>query len=277
MQKTWLITGCSSGLGRELAEATLARGDKLVATARNPRSLDGLLARYPDTVRIAALDVTQPGAAAAAVAVAEDAFGRLDVLVNNAGFAFLGAVEEGTPEEYRPMFETNVFGLVETTRAALPALRRTGGGRIVNISSIAGFVAWAGSGLYAATKFAVEGISEALAQEVAPFGIGVIIVEPGAFRTDLLAGALGMAKMELPAYAETSGKVRVYAGSGHGKQAGDPKKAIAVILKAVDSDRPPLHLPLGKQAYGQARAKLAAFAQVMDEWEPVAAATEFDV
>lgn len=276
MQKTWLITGCSSGLGRELVEAALARGDRVVATARNPRTLDSLAAKYPDTVRTKVLDVTQPGAAATAVALAEQAFGRLDVLVNNAGFAFIGAVEEGTPEEYRPMFETNVFGLVETTRVALPALRRAGGGRIVNISSIAGVVAWAGSGLYAATKFAVEGISESLAQEVAPFGIGVIIVEPGAFRTELLSSSFSMAKTELPDYAETSGKARVYARNGHGKQAGDPKKAVAVILQAVDADAPPLHLPLGKQAYAQARAKLASFAQTMDAWEAVAAATEYD-
>ena len=180
--KTWLITGCSTGFGRVLAAAVAARGDRLVATARDPETLAGLASRYVDTVRTAKLDVTQPGDALAAIEVARTAFGGLDVLVNNAGFGFIGAVEEGAPDEYRPMFETNVFGLIETTRAALPALReraaKTGAGRIVNFSSGAGIAGGAGSGLYCATKFAVEGVSEALAQEVEPLGIRVVIVEP---------------------------------------------------------------------------------------------------
>ncbi len=263
MSKTWLITGCSSGFGRILAEAALARGDKVVATARNPAALSDLVARYPETARTIALDVTKPASAAAAVELAEAAFGRLDILVNYAGYGFVGAIEETEPEEYRPMFETNVFGLIETTRAALPALRKHRGGRIVNISSGAGIVGAAGFGYYNATKFAVEGLSEALAKEVGPLGIAVIIVEPGPFRTDFLGRSMAMAKREISAYAETAGAARAYRGSNDGKQAGDPDKAIAVILKAIDAENPPLHLPLGKRAYGLARAKFAAFAADM--------------
>ncbi len=275
MQKTWLITGCSSGFGGLLAEAVLARGDNLIATARDPGSLAGFADRYPGTVRTTTLDVTKPGDAAAAVALAEEAFGRLDILVNNAGFGFIGAIEEGTPDEYRPMYETNVFGLIETTRAALPALRRTGGGRIVNMSSGAGIAGHAGSGFYCGTKFAVEGLSEALAEEVAPFGIAVVIVEPGPFRTDFLGRSINAAKAQLPAYAGTAGKMRAYREGNDGKQAGDPRKAVAVILKAVDADKPPLHLPLGERAYALARAKLAAFKESMDAWEADAIATGF--
>jgi NAD(P)-dependent dehydrogenase (short-subunit alcohol dehydrogenase family) len=275
--KTWLITGCSSGLGEILADAVLARGDKLLATARNPDSLKHLVEKYPDTVRTAALDVTKEGAAAEAVELAEKTFGSLDVLVNNAGFGFIGAIEEATPAEYRPMYETNVFGLIETTRAALPALRRAGaGGRIVNLSSGAGIVGLPGNGYYCGTKFAVEGLSEALAKEVAPLGIAVIIVEPGPFRTEFLGRSIASAELELPAYAETVGKARAYRNSYNGKQAGDPEKAVAVILRAVDAAEPPLHLPLGPRAYQLARDKLAAFKKDMDTWEVYAIATDFD-
>lgn len=279
MPKTWLITGCSTGFGKVLAEAVLARGDQVVATARDPASLAGLLDRYPVTARTAALDVTKPDTAAAAVALAEEAFGGLDVLVNNAGHGFLAAVEEGTPDEYRPMFETNVFGVIETTRAALPALRRaagrTGAGRIVNFSSLGGLVGRAGSGFYNSTKFAVEGLSEALAQEVAPLGITVILAEPGPFRTEFLGRSINVGKAELPAYAETAGRMRRTQKDNDGKQAGDPAKAVAVILKAVDAAEPPLHLPLGESAYAGARAKFAAFAKTMDAWEADAKATGF--
>ncbi len=279
MPKTWLITGCSTGFGRVLAEAVLARGDQMVATARNPESLGDFCTRYPATARTAALDVTKPDTAAAAVALAEQAFGGLDILVNNAGHGFLSAIEEGTPEEYRPVFETNVFGVIETTRAALPALRRavsrTGAGRIVNFSSLGGLVGRAGSGFYNATKFAVEGLSEALAQEVAPLGIAVILAEPGPFRTEFLGRSINVARIELPAYAETAGKMRHTQKGNEGKQAGDPEKAVAVILKAVDAAEPPLHLPLGEAAYAGARAKFAAFTKTMDAWEPDAKATGF--
>jgi NAD(P)-dependent dehydrogenase (short-subunit alcohol dehydrogenase family) len=276
MPKTWLITGCSSGLGRTLAEAVLARGDNLVATARDAGGLQDFAARYPETVRTTALDVTRTGDAAAAVTLAEQAFGRLDVLVNNAGFGFIGAIEEATPDEYRPMFEANVFGLIEVTRAALPAMRKTRGGRVVNISSGAGLVGLAGQGYYCATKFAVEGLSEALAQEVAPFGMAVIIVEPGPFRTAFLGRSISVAKTELAPYAETAGKFRTFRDVNDGKQVGDPEKAIAIILEAVDSEKPPLHLPLGPRAHALVRNKLAAFSADMDAWEAKSIATDFD-
>lgn len=276
MTKTWLITGCSTGFGRLLAEAALNRGDQVVATARDPAKLSDLAKAFPKTARAVALDVTKAGDAEKAVASAMEAFGRLDVLINNAGFGFIGAIEEATPDEYRPMFETNVFGLIETTRAALPALRKTGaGGRIVNMSSGAGIKGLQGSGHYNATKFAVEGISEALAQEVAPFGIAVIIVEPGPFRTDFLGRSISAAKRQMPEYAATAGVFRAYRANNDGKQPGDPDKAIAVMLKAIDSDKPPLHLPLGARAYELARAKIAEFTRDIDAWEKVAKATDY--
>ena len=275
MTKTWMITGCSSGFGKVLAEAVLARGDQLVATARKAEALGSLIARYPEIAKAAALDVTREGSAAAAVALAEKAFGGLDILVNNAGFGFMGAIEEATPEEYRPMFDTNVFGLIETTRAALPALRRRKGARVVNFSSGAGIAGAAGYGYYNATKFAVEGLSEALAQELAPLGLAVIIVEPGPFRTEFLGRSIATAKAEIGAYAETSGKLRHYRDTNNGRQAGDPQKAASVILKAVDAAAPPLHLPLGPIAYSIAEKKLAAFRADLDAWRDTAIATDF--
>ena len=275
MTKTWLITGCSSGFGKTFAEAVLARGDRLVATARKADALANLIGRYPDTAKAAALDVTREGSAAAAVALAEEAFGGLDILVNNAGFGFMGAIEEATPEEYRPMFETNVFGLIETTRAALPALRKRRGARVVNFSSGAGIAGAAGYGYYNATKFAVEGLSEALAQELAPLGLSVIIVEPGPFRTEFLGRSIATARAEIDAYAETSGKLRHYRDTNNGRQAGDPEKAVAVILKAVDADKPPLHLPLGPIAHATAEKKLASFRADLDAWRDIAIATDF--
>ena len=273
--KTWLITGCSSGFGKVLAKAVIARGDRLVATARDPGTLADLNALAPDRVRAAALDVTRAGSAAAALEVAEQEFGGLDVLVNNAGFGFMGAIEEATSDEYRPMFETNLFGLIETTRAALPLLRRRPGGRIVNFSSGAGIAGAAGYGYYNATKFAVEGLSEALAQEVAPLGLRVVIVEPGPFRTEFLGRSIAAAANEIAAYAETAGKLRQYRDGNDGKQAGDPAKGAAVILRAVDADEPPLHLPLGPIAYATAEKKLAAFRRDLDDWRDLAIATDF--
>ncbi len=192
MKRTWLITGCSSGLGQHLAQAVAARGDQLVATARNPEALRELAQRFPDTVRVCLLDVTRAETTQAAVGLALSAFSCLDVLVNNAGYGLFGAIEEAVPDEYRPMFEVNVFGLMEVTRAALPALRQRPGGRIVNLSSTAGIAGAAGSGYYAASKFAVEGFSEALDQELRPLGLRVIVVEPGPFRTAFLGRSIAM-------------------------------------------------------------------------------------
>ncbi|MCQ8239580.1 oxidoreductase [Rhizosaccharibacter radicis] len=281
--RTWLITGCSSGLGRVLAEAVADRGDNVVATARDPAGLAALQERFPGRVRTATLDVSEPATAVAAVELARRDFGGLDVLVNNAGYGLIGGVEETEPHEYRPMFEVNVFGLIETTRAALPALReragaRSGerpGGRIVNLSSGAGIAGSAGSGYYCASKFAVEGFSEALAEEVAPFGIRVLIVEPGPFRTDFLGRSITEAARNMPEYAATAGRRRAYRERNDGQQAGDPAKAVAVMLQAIDAEEPPLHLPIGPIALGTADRKLAAFRGDIERWRQVAAATDF--
>ena len=276
MKKTWLITGCSSGLGQQLARAAAARGDQVVATARDPETLEHLAQAHPHNVRTCTLDVTRPGDAQAAVALAMQAFGGLDVLVNNAGYGLCGAIEEGVAEEYRPMFDVNVFGLIEVTRAALPALRQRPGGRIVNMSSAAGLSGGAGSGYYAATKFAVEGLSESLDQEVRPFGLRVILAEPGPFRTAFLGRSIALAKRRMSEYDQTAGQRRAYRESNDGRQAGDPAKAVEVILRAVDSDAPPLHLPIGPVAYQVADKKLAAMRKDMEAWRPVAIATDFD-
>lgn len=276
MVKTWLITGCSSGLGRELAEAVAARGDRLVATARSADDLQPLCDRYPKTVRCVSLDVTRAGDAARAVEVAESAFGGLDVLVNNAGFGFIGAIEEGEPGEYRPLFEVNVFGLIETTRAALPALRKRPGARIVNLSSGAGIAGSAGFGFYNATKFAVEGLSEALADELRPLGVHVIIVEPGPFRTAFLGRSMFTAAREIDAYAETVPARRHYRETNNGRQAGDPAKAVAVMLQAVDAAHPPLHLPIGPRAHAIAQQKLDSFRADIAAWRDISIKTDFD-
>ncbi|AKM44749.1 dehydrogenase [Burkholderia contaminans FFH2055] len=276
MNKTWLITGCSGGFGLHLARAAAERGDHVVATARAPETLRDLARRYPDTLRVAALDVTKPETIHAAIALTTETFGRLDVLVNNAGHGFMGAIEEGTPDEYRPLFDVNVFGLIETTRAALPLMRRTGGGRIVNLSSGAGIAGSGGRGYYNATKFAVEGLSEALAQEVEPMGIRVVIVEPGPFRTEFLGRSIAVAKQQIGDYSATAGSARNYRDSNDGHQAGDPAKAAAVIIQAIDSDDPPLHLPIGPSAHAIAERKLKAFRQDIDAWRARSIATDFD-
>jgi NAD(P)-dependent dehydrogenase (short-subunit alcohol dehydrogenase family) len=273
--KTWLITGCSSGFGRSLAIAAAARGDQVVATARNPAVLDGMAAAHGGRMITLPLDVTDAASAASAVAKTVDTFGALDILVNNAGHGLYGAIEEVTPDEYRPMFEVNVFGLVETTKAALPILREKGG-TIVNFSSGAGIAGSGGGGYYNATKFAVEGLSEALADELQPFGIRVVIVEPGPFRTEFLGRSITLAAREMPEYAASAGRRRRYREANDGVQAGDPEKAVAVILQAIDAEEPPLHLPLGPVAYEIVERKLAAFRKDVDGWRDIAIHTDFD-
>jgi NAD(P)-dependent dehydrogenase (short-subunit alcohol dehydrogenase family) len=271
--KTWLITGCSSGFGQRLAIAAAKRGDRVVATARNVQTIAQMAEPFGGRMITVPLDVTDAAAAKAAVATAVESFGGIDVLVNNAGYGLYGAIEEGTPEEYRAMFEVNVFGLIETTRAALPVLRRSGG-TIVNMSSGAGIAGGGGGGFYNAAKFAVEGISEALAGELRPFGIRVLIVEPGPFRTEFLGRSITLATKEMPEYATSSR--RHYRETNHGSQAGDPDKAVAVILQAVDADDAPLHLPLGPVAHAIAERKLAAFRSDIDAWRAITIATDFD-
>ncbi|GAC1036738.1 oxidoreductase [Pseudomonas sp. No.117] len=276
MKKTWLITGCSSGLGQHIAVAAAARGDNVVATARDPAVLQSLTQRFPDNLKAVRLDVTDASSAAAAIALAQQAFGGLDVLVNNAGVGFIGAVEEAEPSEYRPLFEVNVFGLIEMTRLALPVLRESGAGRIVNLSSGAGLSGGPGSGYYSASKFAVEGFSESLAREVEPLGLRVIIVEPGPFRTDFLGRSIALAKQVIDAYADTAGRRRAYRDSNDGRQAGDPQKAAAVIVQAVEAANPPLHLPLGPVAYDIVEHKLSSLRADMDAWRAIALHTDYD-
>lgn len=274
-RKVWLITGCSSGFGKLLAEKALARGDLVVATARAVETLGDLAGRYPETMLACALDVTDPASIAAAVSAAETRFGHLDILVNNAGFGLIGAVEELQPEEYRPMFDTNVFGLIDMTRAALPLLRRKGGGRIVNFSSVGGITGRQGFGLYNATKFAVEGLSEALAEEVAPFGIKVIIVEPGAFRTAFLGRSINVGALRLPEYEGTSGVTRDFSAAIDGAQPGDPDRGMDVVMTAILAPEPPLRLPLGKDALQRIEHKFERVARELEQWRPLAEQTGF--
>lgn len=271
--KTWLITGCSSGFGQRLALAAASRGDRVVATARNADAIRDMAVPFEGRMLALPLDVTRVESIEAAVATALETFGTIDVLVNNAGYGLFGAIEEGTPDEYRPLFEVNVFGLIETTRAVLPTLRRNGG-TIVNMSSGAGIAGSGGGGYYNASKFAVEGLSEALSGELAPFGVRVILAEPGPFRTEFLGRSITMAANEMPEYAASSR--RRYRETNDGKQAGDPDKAVAVILQAIDADEPPLHLPLGPVAHAIVERKLASLRHDVDAWRDVSIDTDFD-
>jgi len=265
--KVWLVTGASTGFGRELVEYLLTNGARVVATARKVEGLADLGTRYPQHALVAAMDVTDPKQVDAAVSAAVKRFGRVDVLVNNAGYGMVGAVEESAEDEFRPMFEVNVFGLIRVTQAVLPQMRKQGSGHIVNLSSIGGLVATPGFGLYNATKFAVEGLSEALAQEVKPLGISVMIVEPGPFRTKFLGKAGGEAKRRIPEYDQTSGKMRAYFTEQDGKQPGDPQKAVAAIVKAVEAEHPPLHLLLGASTIPRVKAKIEALEKDLAAWE----------
>ena len=245
----WFITGCSTGFGRELSIILLKRGYRVVATARDKAKVEDVVAGHDQTGLALKLDVDSEADIEAAVKAARDRFGRIDVLVNNAGYGYLAAVEEGDDADVRAMFETNFFGLAALTRAVLPVMRAQKSGAIVNISSIGGFIGFPGSGYYAATKFAVEGLSESLSKEVAPLGIKVIIVEPGPFRTDWAGRSLKTPKKPIDAYAETAIARRRQIQGVSGSQAGDPVRASEAIIAAVEQDHPPLRLPLGAVAY----------------------------
>jgi NAD(P)-dependent dehydrogenase (short-subunit alcohol dehydrogenase family) len=273
--KVWFITGASVGLGRELAELLLARGASVVATARRTELLAELTKAYPETTLVLGLDVTRSEQVDAAVAAATQRFGKIDVLVNNAGYGIVGALEESDETEYRPMFETNVFGLIRMTQAVLPQMRARMSGTIVNLSSIGGLVATPGFGMYNGTKFALEGISEALALEVKPLGIEVMIVEPGPFRTDFLArGDMHTAK-RIADYDATAGKLREYAEQQNGRQPGDPKKAVAAIVKAVETGNPPLHLLLGAGGIPRLQGKIDALLKDVADWRETTITADF--
>jgi NAD(P)-dependent dehydrogenase (short-subunit alcohol dehydrogenase family) len=270
----WFITGTSSGFGRAIAEDVIVRGGRVVATARDPRSLDELVARAPDRVLAVRLDVTRPAEIQPAIAAAMQRFGAVDVLVNNAGFSIVGAVEETSDEALRATFEPMFFGAVALTRALIPHMRERGRGSIVQITSVGGFTTAPGFGPYCAAKHALEALSESLAAELTPFGVRVLIVEPGAFRTRLFGGAF-RTMPELPVYESTVGRTRAYAAQSDGSQPGDPAKAARAIVDAVAAGAPTLRLPLGADAVQAIREKLAKVSADVDRNETASRATSF--
>ena len=273
--KIWFITGTSSGFGRVIAEAALQAGDTVVATARRPEALDDLVAAHPGRISAVALDVTDTARIPDVVAEVVDRHGRIDVLVNNAGRALIGAVEETTDQELRDLMDVHFFGPAALTRAVLPHMRAQKSGAIVQITSMGGRISFPGVSAYSATKFALEGLSESLAAEVAPFGIIVLIVEPGAFRTGLQGPAMQMSA-ELPEYADVVGPVRAGMRAVDGNQPGDPAKAAAAIIAVLAAEHPPLHLPLGSDAADSISARTAADQADFAAWEGVIRGTDFD-
>jgi NAD(P)-dependent dehydrogenase (short-subunit alcohol dehydrogenase family) len=275
--RTWFITGTSKGLGLATARMALAQGDAVVATARDPDRVRASLGTVSRRLLTVPLDVTDERQASAAVEEAVARFGRIDVLVNNAGRGLLGAVEEASADEVAAVFATNVFGLLTATRAVLPVMRRQRSGRVINISSVGGFRGSAGWGHYNATKFAVEGLSEAMALELAPLGIAVIVIEPGLFRTDFLdASSLHRTARILDDYAATVGGTRTRAEAINHNQVGDPVKAAAAIYTVAISAAPPLRLQLGADAVAAVEAKIARVTGELEQWRNLALATSRD-
>jgi NAD(P)-dependent dehydrogenase (short-subunit alcohol dehydrogenase family) len=272
---TWLITGCSSGFGRELTKVVLARGYRAVVTARNTKQVEDLVAGHEDRTLVLRLDVTDPAQVADSVRQAEEHFGGIDVLVNNAGIGYFAAVEESEEKDIRRMFEIDFFGLARMIHAVLPGMRKRRRGHIVNISSICGLAPFASLGYYCGAKFAVEGLSECLAIEVEPLGIKVTLVEPSAFRTDWAGRSANEVSVEIPDYAATAGAVRRELRDQSGKQPGDPVRAANAIIQAVEAPKPPRHLLLGKDALRWAREKLDALHRDFDTWQNVTVGADF--
>jgi NAD(P)-dependent dehydrogenase (short-subunit alcohol dehydrogenase family) len=270
----WLVTGASSGFGRAVVEAAVAAGDVVVATARSIASVQALATTYPDQVDPIQLDVTDPTRIIAIVDDVLQRHGRVDVLVNNAGRTHVGAVEETTDAELRSLFEVHFFGPAALIRAVLPHMRERRTGAIVQLSSMGGQLSFAGFSAYSATKFALEGLSEALADEVGGFGIKVLIVEPGAFRTGLFNA--NSESEEISVYADSVGRTRQMIQNGDGTQPGDPAKAATAILRALDAERTPLRLPLGADAYNLIDAHLNTVRADLADWESVIRDTAFD-
>ncbi len=271
----WFITGCSTGFGLELAKLVLARGWRAVVTARKPEALADLVAGHEDHALALELDVTKSADIEGAVAAAEARFGRVDVLVNNAGYGYLAAVEEGEDEAIRAQFETNFFGLFALTRRVLPGMRARRRGHIVNFSSIGGLCAFAATGYYHATKFALEGLSESLSIEVAPLGIKVTIVEPGPFRTDWAGRSIIESETIIDDYAETAGKRRGETRARSGKQAGDPVRGSEAVIQAVESSDPPLRLLLGAPALDLAYKRLDSLRANFDAWRETTLSADY--
>ncbi|UEM21640.1 SDR family NAD(P)-dependent oxidoreductase [Skermanella mucosa] len=271
----WFITGCSTGFGKELARMVLDRGWRAVVTARDADRVRDLTRGYEDRALALSLDVTDAGQVASSVKAAEDRFGAIDVLVNNAGYGYQAPVEEGDDAEIRAMFEANVFGLAAMIRAVLPGMRTRKRGHIVNLSSVAGFVGFPGSGYYAATKHAVEGLSDSLAREVEPLGIKVLCVEPGPFRTDWAGRSLKQTPSRVPDYAETAAARMRATADISGKQPGDPVRACAAMIKAVEAENPPRHLVLGAFGVDAVRGKLAGVIEEIDAWKETSLGADF--
>lgn len=274
-QQIWFITGISSGLGKALAEAVIEKGGFVIGTFRNPSQTEAFNETHHSRAVAFTLDLTKPNDIRSAFDVVRSRFGRLDVLVNNAGFGFAGAIEEASIDEVRGVFEANVFGALQITQAALPIFRQQQSGHIVQISSHGGFKAMPGFGVYNASKFALEGFSEALAAEIAPLGIRLTIVEPGPFRTNFAGDSFRQASARLAAYDATAGAFRDRMQLVNGKQEGDPRKAAQAIMQVVTAAEPPLRLPLGKIALGTLTAKLESVQKDIDSWKDVAEGAVF--
>lgn len=273
--KIWFITGASRGFGALVVEQALAKGDAVVATARNPQAIVDRFGIHPRLLALA-LDVTDEAQATAAVDAAIARFGRIDVLLNNAGFGLMGAVEEARAAEIEAVYRTNVFGLLTVSRAVLPHMRKARSGRVLNISSIGGYRGAAGFGVYSSTKFAVEGLSEAMHDELAPLGIQVTVVEPGYFRTDFLdASSLTASPTRIADYDATAGKVRtVVEGLSH-NQPGDPAKLARVLVDFVEVANPPVRLPLGSDTIAAIEKKHAADQAILRDWRSTSVSTDF--
>lgn len=274
-KQVWLVTGCSTGFGRELAKYLLENDYRVVVTARNAEKVQDLVAINPENAVSFNLDVTDKAQVAHVVAKAEEHFGAIDVLVNNAGFGYFGAIEESVETEVRSMFETNFWGLAEMTRAVLPGMRARRSGTIVNISSIGGFVGFPGVGYYNATKFAVNGFSEALQKELAPLGIKVLVVQPSGFRTDWAGRSAADAPHKIEDYAETAGANQAAIRGYSGNQPGDPVRAARAIVGAVESENPPFNLFLGRAALKNARLRLEALQNDVETWAEVSEGADF--
>jgi NAD(P)-dependent dehydrogenase (short-subunit alcohol dehydrogenase family) len=276
MPKVFLLTGSSRGLGRQIAEATLAAGHQLVATARQPESVADLADRYGHRILPVALDVTDPGAAAAAVAAGIEAFGRLDVVVNNAGYANLAAVEDITLADFRAQVDANLFGVVNVTKAALPVLREQGSGHIIQVSSIGGRLATAGLSAYQAAKWAVGGFSEVLAREVGPLGIKVTVLEPGGMQTDWAGSSMQVPPISEPYQPTVGAMARLHHELGSATALGDPAKVAQVVLEVAGTAEPPLRLILGSEAYAYAMAAARARAESDAAWHHLTVSTDRD-
>ncbi len=273
--KVWFITGASTGFGRILAEEVLNSGGRVIATARKLDQVADLEQKFPERAKAYSLDVTDPAQVISIVAQTTACFSPVDVLVNNAGYGLAGAIEEATEDEFMPVFETNVFGLMRVTRAFLPHFRQRRTGHIVNLSSIGGLIGSPGWGFYNATKFAVEGFSEALAAELEPLGIHVTVVEPGPFRTDFLSRSGVEAQERIADYDLTAGKTREYFHTQAGKQKGDPVRAVKAIIAAVNAPQPPKHLLLGALALTRFRKRLEDWQVELNTWERTTVGADF--